>query len=113
MRHTKEEVLSELLRRSDVIMQNRSRRTDRALSGTAGALIVALLLVIVLLPGKTAVSQAGSVYGAFLLSKEAGGYVLAAVIAFALGIAVTLLCLRRRKNKQSGENHIIHTEDAS
>ena len=38
-----------------------------------------------------------SVYGSFLLSPEAGGYVLAAVIAFALGVAVTLFCLKRKK----------------
>ena len=54
-----------------------------------------LVLVIGLFPG-SGTAPAGSVYGAFLLSAEAGGCVLAAVIAFALGVAVTLLCLRLR-----------------
>ena len=41
-----------------------------------------------------------SVYGAFLLSPAAGGYVLAGVIAFAAGIAVTVLCIARREGQR-------------
>ena len=55
--------------------------------------------------GKPEVIRDGSVYGAFLLSQEAGGYVMTAVIAFALGVAVTLLCLRlQKRNKQQGND---------
>ncbi|MBQ0134292.1 MAG: hypothetical protein KBS46_04090 [Clostridiales bacterium] len=51
------------------------------------------------MPEKLAVTSAGSVYGSFLLSREAGGYVLIALIAFVLGVTVTLLCLHYRKNQ--------------
>ncbi|MCR4655796.1 MAG: hypothetical protein K5770_06160 [Lachnospiraceae bacterium] len=43
-----------------------------------------------------------SVYGAFLLSPQAGGYVLAAVIAFVIGVVFTLLCQRYRKKSSPG-----------
>ena len=59
-------------------------------------------LVIGLFPG-SGTASAGSVYGAFLLSREADGYVLAAVIAFALGVCVTLLCARKKKNKTQSD----------
>ena len=62
-----------------------------------------LVLVIGLFPG-SGTAYAGSVYGAFLLSRKAGGYVLAAVIAFALGVCVTLLCARKKKNNTQGSD---------
>ena len=61
-----------------------------------------LVLVIGLFPG-SGTASAGSVYGAFLLSREAGGYVLAAVIAFALGVCVTLLCARKKENNTQSD----------
>ena len=97
MKYTTEEALAEIMRRSDQIIIRRDRRACRRLSGAAGALLTALVLVIALLPETAATAYNGSVYGSFLLSAEAGGYVLAAVIAFALGVAVTLLCLKRKK----------------
>ena len=38
--------------------------------------------------------------GAFLLGPEAGGYVLVALIAFALGIAAAMLTQRHRRMKE-------------
>lgn len=63
------------------------------------ALLAVLVLGITVMPEKLAVTSAGSVYGSFLLSREAGGYVLIALIAFVLGVAVTLLCLHYRKKQ--------------
>ena len=37
-------------------------------------------------------------YGPFLLPSAAGSYVLVGVAAFALGVLVTLLCLRARRS---------------
>ena len=97
MKYTTEEALAVIMQRRDQIIIRRDRRACRMLSGAAGALFAVLVLVIALLPGKATVTSSGSVYGSFLLSQEAGGYVLAAVIAFALGVVITLLCLRRRR----------------
>ena len=38
-----------------------------------------------------------SLYGSFLLSPEAGGYILVAVLAFLLGIVVCMLIYRKRE----------------
>ena len=99
MKYTTEEAVAEIMRRSEQIMIRRDRRACRRLSGAAGALLAALVLVIAVMPGGGAAAPTESVYGAFLLSREAGGYVLAAVLAFALGVAVTLLCLKRKRSK--------------
>ena len=99
MKYTTEEALEQIRRRREQIVARRDRRVFRILSGSAGALFAALVLVIAVIPGKIGVTSAGSVYGSFILSPEAGGYVLAAVIAFVLGVCVTLLCMHVRKKK--------------
>ena len=45
----------------------------------------------------------GTALGAFLLGPETGGYVLVALIAFALGIAAALLAQRHKRMKQREE----------
>ena len=52
-------------------------------------------------PGQTA---AWGVFGAMLLRKDAGGYVLVAVVSFAAAAAITALCfrLRIRENRKKG-----------
>ena len=98
MKYTTEEALTEIMRRSEQVSIRRNHRACRRLSVSAGALMCLLVLVIGLFPSDGTVAD-GSVYGAFLLSAEAGGYVLAAVIAFALGVVITLLCLRLRNTR--------------
>jgi len=96
MKYTRSEALSEILRRSDQIALRRQKQTCGALSGASAMLCAALVLLIALLPGRCAAAATGTAYGAFLLSAQAGGYVLAAVIAFTLGVVVTLLCVKRK-----------------
>ena len=96
MRYTVQEASAEVIRRSEQIRLDRSRRVVRRLRAATGTLAVALALAIALVPGRGAVAPTGSVYGSFLLPQEAGGYVLAAVAAFMLGVAVTLACLHAR-----------------
>ena len=52
-------------------------------------------------PGQTAT---WGVFGAMLLRKDAGGYVLVAVVSFAAAAAITALCfrLRNRENQKKG-----------
>lgn len=102
MNYTDQEALFEILKRSEAISREKARRSTIALSSVSGALFVFLVALIALIPGRAAGgSDMDSVYGSFILNAQAGGYVLAAVIAFALGITVTLLCLRLRKNSGS------------
>ena len=108
MKYTTEEALAEIMHRKDQIVLRRNRRSCRVLSGAAGTLTLLLVLVITLMPGRTGSAFTETLYGSFLLSAESGGYVLAAVVAFVLGVAVTLLCLKRRnrepheKDKEDG-----------
>lgn len=104
MKYTTEEALAEIMRRRDQITLRRNRRACRVLSGAVWALFTALVMVIVLFQEKAASISAGTLYGSFLLSPEAGGYVLVSVIAFALGVCVTLLCLRYRNSKNGADN---------
>ena len=101
MKYTSEEALTEIMRRSEQIMNlRRNRRACQRLSVAAGALFAVLVLVIAGMQGKPVLTSAGSVYGAFLLSQQGGGYVLASVIAFTLGVAVTLLCMKLKQSSQ-------------
>lgn len=111
MKYSDEEALAEILRRSEKIRETRNRRSCRNLSVLAGVLCVLLITVIVLMPGGGTV-MAGTVYGAFLLSPEAGGYILSSVIAFALGVVVTLL-IHKKKNTPSKKNEKNDEEENS
>ena len=101
LKYTPDEALAEIMHRSERIALQRIRRSSQRLTGICSALLAVLVLGITVMPERLAVTSAGSVYGSFLLSREAGGYVLIGLIAFALGVAVTLLCLRYRKNQDA------------
>ena len=101
LKYTTEEALAEIMRRREVIEFRKERRECRILSAAVGTLFALLIMVTAVLPGKPEYVSAGSVYGAFLLGQEAGGYVLTAVIAFVLGVTVTLLCIKF-KNLRNG-----------
>ena len=97
MKYTDEEMLSEILKRSVRVCDERRRRACRYLAGAGAALLIALITAISYIPERMAGSYTGgSLYGSLMLGREAGGYILAAVIAFALGVVVTLLCQRLR-----------------
>lgn len=97
MKYSTEEALKEINRRAGVILKKRERRITNALATTAGITLIALFAVI----GKFSaveIPESQSMYGAFILSAEAGGYVLTAFLGFILGVCVTLL-VKRLKNK--------------
>ncbi len=95
MRYTSDQAVREILRRSDKISKKRERRARNVISSASATLFCALLAVTALLSGGSAARE-GTAYGAFILSPSVGGYVLLGVLAFALGVAVTLLCVRYR-----------------
>ncbi len=98
MRYTSDQAVREVLRRSARISKKRERRVGTVLSCAAAALFCALLAVTALLSGGSP-APAGTVYGSSILSPSAGGYVLIGVLAFALGVVVTLLCVRWREKR--------------
>ena len=88
------------------VRENTRRKRQRGIYGLSAA---CMLLFAVLMqtagtaigPGQTA---AWGVFGAMLLRKDAGGYVLVAVVSFAAAAAITALCfrLRNRENQKKG-----------
>ena len=85
----------------------RRRRENAALGrlgGVCGMLAVCLIgLAVGMSRSHTGVSP-GVYTGATMLFESSGGYVLVAVIAFAVGVGVTAALIRRRKKEET--NHI-------
>ena len=99
MRST-DELMIEILRRKEICLARRQvRRLTAAGAGLAALLLTALFIV----PGITGGVEPYTAHamGAMLLSPEAGGYVIVALLAFILGIIVTLLIQKRRTVKEA------------
>lgn len=100
MNYSDEEALREVLKRSHEVKEKRRKRTNRYLAVTSLCLITLIIITVAVLPVSTMdINYSGTVYGSFLLSREAGGYVLVGLISFVLGIVVTLLCINMTKDK--------------
>ena len=80
------------------VRENTRRRQRRGIYGLSAACV--LLCVVLMQTAGTVVGpgqpEAWGVFGAMLLRKDAGGYVLVAVVSFAAAAAITALCIRLR-----------------
>ena len=102
MRNTDEQ-LQEGMRRAETVKEKRSIRKRLRASALASCVCVILLIAVsIYLPRLTAISQdtAAGQYGSLLLAASYTGYVVVGVIAFALGVCVTLLCIHWKALKQ-------------
>ena len=99
MKYMSEKAMEEIMRRSDQVKKRRNKRVCQVMAGASFALAALLILVLSRLPVQADGGVVGTVYGSFLLSAEAGGYVLATVLAFTLGVTVTILCVKLREQK--------------
>lgn len=95
---TAEERLEILHNRADQLIKKRETAWRRGLGGASGALAICLVaLISVYEEGGHRITGSGYA-GTSLLSESAGGYVIIAVIAFAVGVAVTAALIKYRKN---------------
>ena len=83
------------------VRENTRRRQRRGIYGLSAACMLLFAVLTqtvgtVVGPGQTA---AWGVFGAMLLRKDAGGYVLVAVVSFAAAAAITALCIRLRSRE--------------
>ena len=104
MKYSTDEALKEIYKRSDRLIRKRERRIRNAMSVLSVFLFAAVTGLTVTLAGAPGAGGAQSVYGAFLLSSDAGAYVLVALIAFILGIAVTLATRGYRGDHKNEES---------
>ncbi|MBQ5967800.1 MAG: hypothetical protein IJL60_08535 [Clostridiales bacterium] len=99
MKYTTEEALREIQIRGNKIRRRHERKVTRILSVSTALSFVALFIVISAFSG-TLVSKEETSYGSFILSKEAGGFVLAAVLGFIIGVVFTFV-VRHFKEKKT------------
>ena len=99
------------------VRENNRRRQRRGIYGLSAMcmLLCAALMQTagtVVGPGQTA---AWGVFGAMLLREDAGGYVLVAVVSFAVAVVVTALCIRLRnrdnQNQDGAEKSARHEQE--
>ena len=93
-----EDQMAEIRRRS---LLYREKKQIRALSLLASGLGILLVAVMLFAPGVSGtVGKSSSVLGAMILGPEAGGYVIVALLAFSLGIMVTIITQKYRKTDE-------------
>ena len=97
MKYTLDAALRELTVRSRRLRRKRERRTVITLSAATAVLSAGVLSMMVSVAGQLGQGEETTVFGSFVLPNTAGGYVLAGVIAFALGAVFTMLCVRQQK----------------
>ena len=99
---TADERLTALHKKMEALHRQRERRKTAALgSGCAGLFTVLAVLIFGGDPGRG--GTAGLYSGATMLFEGAGAYVLVAVLAFTLGVMITVTLIRR-KNRSNGES---------
>ena len=92
-----EELMKGILERKAVYQaQKQIRHLAIAGAGLSVLLIAALIFVPSIRSGTSQVSQKATDLGATILGPEAGGYVIVALLAFALGIIVAS-AIRKKK----------------
>ena len=91
-----------ILRRTQALRKKREKRVNAALSALCGTLCVCLAGLFRIFTDGGGAGYVPGLYGSALLYGDAGGYVLAGVIAFMAGVIVTVLCVRHR---HSGSDH--------
>lgn len=91
----REERLDEIMRRACAIHRTREARRVAALGGSTAVLALGLVVLIGMM-SRGGASVRPTALGAFLLGPDTGGYVIVALLAFALGVAVSELGRRLR-----------------
>ena len=102
MRNTDEQ-LKEIMRRAEIVKEKRIIR-KRLYASTLASCVCAVLLIAVCfcLPQLTVLPESPGMqhYGSLLLAAPYTGYIVVGVLAFALGVCVTLLCIHWKALKQ-------------
>lgn len=96
---TQDERILKLHNRAKELKKQKEMR-GLAISGSVSVFFAVLLVAVMLRTDSIYQSIAGSGFtGSSLLSENAGGYVLAAVAAFFIGVIITAIIYKCRKKK--------------
>ncbi len=99
MKYTSSEALTQVLVRRDRLRKKRDQRQLSLLSLSLFAVLLVLSLTVTSAPLPPQEGGDGAVMGSFLLEARTGGFVAAVVLAFLLGVLITLLCIRKHQQK--------------
>ncbi len=91
--------LMEIQRRVRYYQQRKQRRINTALAASCAFLLLSLGNVMARLSVSPGVSAVTDAYGSVLLHDGADTYIMVAIAAFVLGVAVTMLCLWKKRRK--------------
>lgn len=98
---SQDEQLSEILRRSDKIREKTALRNHMIMEAATSLVCLAfVILSVAKMPDAIAASDSSSTnYGSLILSSQNMGYVVVGVLAFILGVCITMLCIHWKKYK--------------
>ena len=98
---TSEERIQELHRRMEQTRRARDYRRVRMLAAAAGTLSVAVIVLVAVwisrIPVRIPAAGPAGTAASIFAGQGALGYVITALLAFALGIMLTIFCYRLRK----------------
>ena len=97
MKYTTDQAISEIKRRSRGIKREREKKLTKALMAVTCFIAIALVGEVGLMTGPGFEGDIASAYGSFMLSPESGIYVIVAVVAFLIGVGITLLIKKLHK----------------
>lgn len=87
-------------------LERQKRKVQMTAWGSASAILSVLLLMMVLQAGSMSCPATISPYvGSSMLGENVGGYVLVAVIAFAAGVAITVILRKYRNRDHARKNN--------
>ncbi len=105
---TSDERIQELHRRMNTMKKTRSQRKYRFVCAAACtaclAIAVAMAFIIARLPIQTPGESEGGAAASILVDHAVLGYVAIALLAFCLGVLVTVFCFRIKKHMKEKEN---------
>ena len=100
MKYTSSEAMKEVLSRRDQVRRKREQRRLAWCSASLFTLLLVLTLTAASMPIPTLDASNSSAMGSFLLEAKTGGIIAAVVLAFLLGVLITLLCIRKKRDNQ-------------
>ena len=116
MRSHEERVAETKRRIAQIERENRLRRNTITMASAVAACLVLLIGASLAMPGIAARAQAGDYAGFETAASMYGGgaalgYIVIGLLAFLLGVCVTVLCVRlRQMSREDGQNE--ESEDA-
>ena len=101
MNYDMDRSLDEIIKRSKRIKKQSELFKAKLMGSIASVLAVLIMVIFYDISGSYGEESRDSLYGSFMISKEAGLYVIAGLICFIVGICATVLVLKFRADHRS------------